>query len=130
MSTYRANDTKNKLKMKKTHIIVNEKKTSISNANNLRDQQRLKQNNFSFERPDVQTAMALTNNYINTDNRNINNIAVFITLKNYAPRCLTITSAKGPFFKILSPITSQRFQSHLQYVATLPCDSRKFKKCY
>jgi len=40
MSTYRANDTKNKLKMKKTHI-VNEKK-SISNANNLRDQQRLK----------------------------------------------------------------------------------------
>jgi len=26
MSKYRANDTKNKLKMKKTHIIVNEKK--------------------------------------------------------------------------------------------------------
>jgi len=42
MSTYRANDTKNKLKMKKTHI-VKEKKTSISNANNLRDQQPLKQ---------------------------------------------------------------------------------------
>ena len=43
MSTYRANDTKNKLKMKKTHI-SSMKNTSISkfsNANNRRDQQRL-----------------------------------------------------------------------------------------
>ena len=42
MSTYRTNDTKTKLKMKKTHI-SSMKKSSISNANNLRDQQRLKQ---------------------------------------------------------------------------------------
>jgi len=41
MSTYRPNYTKNKLKMKKSHIV--DEKTSISNANNLRDQQRLKQ---------------------------------------------------------------------------------------
>ena len=44
MSTYRANDTKNKLKMKKTHI-SSMKKTSVSIANNLRDQQLLKLSN-------------------------------------------------------------------------------------
>ena len=36
MSTYTPNDTKNKVKNDNTHI-VNKKKTSISNANNLRD---------------------------------------------------------------------------------------------
>ena len=43
MSTYRPNDTKNKVKNEDNTHIINEKKTSISNTNNLRDQQRLKQ---------------------------------------------------------------------------------------
>jgi len=56
--------------------------------------------------------------------------------KNQAPWCLIITLANidrfSKFFtkwfvRKFSMYASQKFPPHLQYVATLPCESRKFK---